>query len=157
MNSGTNNSVHRTGDWIWNRSGFVGPHSTEHMKLAHKEWTPHTEGNPSRNWPACTRYRRARANDQCTFTAGCEWAKPDLPVALRAVGVLLRAPAGCPSRGTHMVAHLTCAEHGETRLTVSVRETRTVRACMNPAASNKAAVKPMPACVSRDFRLAAVG
>ena len=72
MNSGTNNSVHRTGDWIWNRSGFVGPHSTEHMKLAHKEWTPHTEGNPSRNWPACTRYRRARANDQCTFTAGCE-------------------------------------------------------------------------------------
>ena len=133
--------------------------STEHIKLAHKEWTAHTEGNPSRHQAttkklACARYRRARANDQCTFTAGCEWAKPDLPVALWAVGVLLRAPAGCPSRGTHMVAHLTCAEHGETRLTVSVRETRTVRACMNPAASNKAAVKPMPACVSRDFRLA---
>lgn len=29
---------------------------------------------------------------------------------------------------THMAAHLTCVEHGETPTTVSVRETRTVRA-----------------------------
>lgn len=122
--------------------------STEHMELAHKEWTAHTEGNPSRNWLAhVTGARAPTISARCSQDTGCdsESVNGRNQTCLWAVACGLW---GCScgrlqavlqgSRGTHMVAHLTCAEHGE-RL-------RLVRAAHEPS-SFKQSCRQAYACL----------